>query len=169
MMTKTAYFVVDANEINPLMVTELCSRVANNLCEIDAYEISQAVSVNPSDAVMHSVENAEHLYLVMAQGDSMPLAVAGIGNDPEIAGKGWPWMLSTEGLANHPKCLLWASKMVLPDIMKKYQYLENYVHVSNRPMQKLLHRSGFHVEPPSPWGMYGRPFCRFSWSNPNVS
>lgn len=168
MKAAVQYVVADADCMALQIVQTLCAAVANNLSEMDTREMADSISANPFDIVMHSVELSNALYIILAQGEDLPLGVGGVVNDAITKGKGYIWLLTSTAMKDHPRMLLRGAREVLPKIMAKYEYLENYTHADNIPMQKLLHRVGFHVEPPAPWGMYGKPFCHFWWRNPNV-
>ncbi len=136
--------------------------IAANMRQADITELAAAhgLSVDMRALLEESWRSASAAWTFTVH--SEPVAMMGVS--PVGEGRvGAPWLLSSERVARlSPRQVLEYTKRYMPDVLRDYELLANYVHVDNEVSIGWLRHAGFTVaKSPTPWGKYGEPFLLF--------
>jgi hypothetical protein len=137
--------------------------IAANLREADRRELAatRGVGVNFADAIGRAVLLSSHVWVGVAP-DGEPISVFGVAPVSMLNGIGSPWFLSTDRAYQYPRTLVVEGRRYLSQMRKTYATLTNYVDVRNDKSIRWLKRMGFKIHPPTPYGVEGEPFHRFT-------
>jgi hypothetical protein len=92
--------------------------------------------------------------------DAHPVFVLGCA--PVSPGVGSPWLLGTDAVARYPGALTRIAKRHIAIMLRTYPSLVNYVDARNADSVGWLELLGFKVYAPTPYGVEGLPFHRFT-------
>jgi hypothetical protein len=97
----------------------------------------------------------------MRYGDTL-LCLFGVGPAINRRGEGCIWLLGTDAIKKHRRPFLAACQEWLPEMLRRYRVLFNYVDHRNRAALRWARWLGFKVAPPEPMGPLGLPFHRIT-------
>ena len=131
-----------------------------NIRQADRDEFAAAAGMLPAEVIARAMKSASV--------NGQVVTIFGISPASIITGRGVPWLISTELMAQQPVTFLRHCRPVLRDMSRGYRFLENYVDARNHAAKAWLHWLGFRLEEPAPYGLMGLPFHRFTMENKNV-
>lgn len=79
-----------------------------------------------------------------------------------VEGLGSPWLVGTKPADRYPGALTKIAKRHIAIMLKTYSALLNFVDARNDASVRWLAFLGFKIDPPTPYGVEGRPFHRFT-------
>jgi len=71
------------------------------------------------------------------------------------------WLLTSEYIELCPKAFMLACHTMLPSVLRDWDVLTNWIDCRHEKAMRWATRLGFRIEPPTPFGVEDRPFCRF--------
>lgn len=137
--------------------------IAENMRDADAKEVLSTRGYTPLGALKASINLSG--YHKVVHFDDVPTAVFGVTFRTVLKHSGSPWLLGTDNLFNYKRELLYYSPIVIEEMMRVCERLENYVHVDNNQSIRWLKWLGFSFDDPAPYGVAGDNFQRFEMSN----
>lgn len=140
--------------------------IARYMREADRMEVWASNQLVPREAIFKSLE-VSHVRKATGTADGVPICIFGIGQPTILSDEGSPWMLATDGLAQHAKPFLQLSRRWMADVQKDYRLLANFVDARNTKSIKWLRWLGFTIGR-EPRMMNGQAFFPFAWSRPDV-
>ena len=93
--------------------------------------------------------------------DDEPAAMFGIVDQGN--GRGCPWLLGTTVLDQNKRLLLTDAKVVVQNMMNRFEVLENLIFEGSKTNRRWLRWLGFSEDDPQPHPATGEPFIRFHW------
>lgn len=132
--------------------------LACGLRERDRQEVLAANGPGVLAALYGAIEASKGMCWA-AEGER-PVMVLGCA--PVVPGVGSPWLLGTDEVAEYPRALTRIAKRHIAIMRATYPVLLNYVDERNADSVGWLRLLGFTVDPPTPYGIEGRPFHRFT-------
>jgi len=112
-------------------------------------------------AVRHSIMMSDRSYSAFI--GKQLLAIGGIERISSLLYSGRPWLIGTKLVDARPGTFMRGCRPQLARMAAGYRFLENYVYVENGRTINWLQRLGFEVHFPAvPYGIYGKPFYRFT-------
>jgi len=148
-------------EVKFVRPTEAAIRfIADTMRDADRIEVMAASGRTPYDALQMSVKNSS--FAVVVEIDGIPCTILGLVVHDILSGLGVPWLLSSEHALKHKKKFLELSPPVIQEMLSICPKLVNYVHSENRLSVRWLKWLGFVIEEPTPIGVNGEMFHRFS-------
>lgn len=131
-----------------------------NIRQADRDEFAAAAGMLPVEVIGRAMKSAS----VSAAGliNGQVVTIFGISPASIITGRGVPWLISTELMAQQPVTFLRHCRPALRDMSQGYRFLENYVDARNHAAKAWLHWLGFRLEEPAPYGLMGLPFHHFT-------
>lgn len=137
------------------------AHIALNLREADRQELlASRGDVAVKDVLAQAVLLSSHCWVGVAD-DGEPVALFGVAPVSLLAGKGSPWLLSTERVFEYPRVLVRESRRYLSRMRAEYPHLFNYVDARNDRSIRWLKHIGFTLHPAEPYGVDGLPFHKF--------
>jgi hypothetical protein len=125
----------------------------------DRIEVERAAG--DVEAALRDGIQRSRLAAMFFDGDE-PLCVMGIVDTHFLQpGIGSPWLIGTVALSGHKKAFLRETRRWFAEIRKPYSLLFNYVDAEYSGAIRWLRWLGFTVFEPEPFGVQGKPFCRF--------
>jgi hypothetical protein len=98
--------------------------------------------------------------------DGAPAALGGITGGTEAA---TIWLITTDLVDRNRRAFLQHSLAEFAAVKDRYELLYNFVDARNRRAIAWLKWLGFTVDPPKPYGPFGKPFYFFYWRQPQAS
>lgn len=134
--------------------------IAPNIRPQDLAEMQAVLGedVNAALALATAIARSDRLCWLVFEDDT-PLFVLGCAAT-EWPGIGSPWLIATT--AARPGTLTKITKLHIPDMLRVYDMLVNYVDARNTASLDWLAHLGFQLGPPMLYGVQGRPFHRFT-------
>ena len=137
--------------------------IIKNLRQSDRDEAWKSWRLSAEEVVRISVRSSEDTFTILYKGE--PIGIFGVARQSLISDRGMIWFLGTDQLEK-----IWFSfgketKSIMKSLMEKYQFVANWVDGKNRRSIAWLKRSGFQMNAPEPYGVYGEKFCYFWWKN----
>lgn len=118
--------------------------IADNMREIDKEECWLMAETNPMESLEQSLGNSDQGYIA-TYGDE-PCCAYGVSTRSKVLKSGIVWLLGTDVLTEHPMTFLRWSRRVIPELIKKYSMVYNYVSEKNTASKRWLEFNGFKVE-----------------------
>ena len=135
--------------------------LARNARQSDVEEVEALGVCTLLEGTQHSIAVSERSYSAFI-GDRL-LCIGGIERLSVLLLSGRPWLLGTTLVDERPGTFMRGCRPQLARIARGYAFLENYVYAENGRTINWLQRLGFTVHFPAiPYGIYGRPFYRFT-------
>jgi hypothetical protein len=128
--------------------------IAKRMRQADVDEIWAAAAVLPRPAIALSLDAADitGTWLI----DGVPAAIGGVRD-------GVVWLLTTDLVDKHQRRFLMEAKRQFEDVKPMYDRLYNWVDARNTRSIRWLKWMGFTLDAPRPYGVFRKPFIRFSW------
>lgn len=134
--------------------------MAVNMRKADVDEVWASAMISPLSALIHSLESDGKSWTALL--DGKPIAMFGVGYGSDLGRTGFPWMLGTDEIANHPIHVLRNNRRYLPKMKEGRRVLVNFVDSRNTTAIRWLKWLGFKIEEAKPYGALNKPFHRFS-------
>jgi hypothetical protein len=145
-------------EIRPAVLDDAWP-LAVGLRECD-FEEAFAVAGPNIHATLRAAIRASDLCWTVTRNDKIVFV---IGCARVSDGLGSPWLMATSLVDRFPGALTKITKRQVAVMRESYPALVNYVDARNVASHRWLERIGFTVAAePEPFGLYGRPFHRFT-------
>lgn len=153
---KTSKFSVDFATLQDVVY------VSNNLREEDIEEAMAAYgeTVQPWKMLMGSFLVSRDTTFAM-HSDGVPFCIVGCRPPSILSNTGTPWMVGTNQIRHHGKSMTKFSKALAKVWSDTWPVLQNYVYEKNHTAIRWLHRIGFELYYPQPYGTDGKLFHRF--------
>lgn len=132
--------------------------------EDDAAEVQAFCGLDPLGGLMSSLElSAPNAWSWFFRGELAAMFGVVTTERPSLLRKprGIGWLLTSTAVDDYPKQFWRASRATLPSLLEDWSTLENYIDARHTRAIRWALRLGFHLEPPAPFGVEGRDFCRF--------
>lgn len=149
---KAYYDVVDAT-------LEHIEPIASIVRQADVNEIWAQSCTTVRDALKVAIEAAT--IARVGRADGVPGVIYGVVDHGEYGGQ--IWLIGTKLIEQHRRGFLEKSQSELEDFQQTYDRLWNFVDVRNRLALRWLAWLGFTIDPPQPYGVFGKPFSFFHW------
>lgn len=120
----------------------------------------RAQAVDTEWAIRHSIELADESLAIIANGNC--LCILGI-TSMGVSGTALPWLLGTDEMKNYPRQVLIYSRRIISRWKSYYPYMENWVDARHHRAINWLTHLGAKFEYHEHYGIYGRPFYKFSF------
>jgi len=120
------------------------SYLAANMRAADVIEC-EAVGRSPVEALANGLVSS--LWALTAIVDDEPHAMMGVSSRNMIEGIGVPWMLGTERVYDHARDLIRYAPVILGEMHRTFDVLENLVSVDNARAIRFLRHAGFEIYP----------------------
>jgi hypothetical protein len=128
---------------------------AQDIAELEAVGRPDLVAV-----VRESIAVSTWCWTVTVDGELA--AILGVTRHGTVlAPIGVPWMLGTELVRQHRRCLARLTPQYIDQMLQVAPHLLNYVHARNTVAVRWLKRTGFRLHPARPHGPFGEPFHLF--------
>lgn len=137
---------------------EAIDQLKGKLRAIDRLECV-AFGHDPDKALQEGFERSELCFT--ASYNDRPVLAFGVRRESLLSDKGIPWMLATDDIKKLSRDVVMESKVYVAEFLKRFEYLENYVHVDNIISKRWLKWCGFTFDKPAPFGLNGEIFQRF--------
>ena len=141
--------------------------VATHLRADDVRELRavQGDHCDPMQALRQACAASSMLRTISAP-DGEPIALFGVAPLSLMDGRGSPWLLGTDRVAQFPRFMIEEGRKVVAQMQEYFPLLENYVDVRNRISVRWLACIGFTLDEPVPYGPAGLPFHWFHRGHP---
>lgn len=133
--------------------------IAANVRDADVQEIWDFALMKPQEAIEKSLKASPYASTGMV--DDVPVCIYGVASGSLLSTTGHPWMIGTHDLNKYARQFLRRDRMVIGAMLTQFNYLENYVSVSNVRAVEWLKRLRFHFDEPQPLGPFKKPFMKF--------
>jgi hypothetical protein len=136
--------------------------------EADRLELWAAGATTPEQMLTEAIKDDDvHAGYI----DGTVACIFGVmpfGAFDRYANVGIPWLVASATVERHPLPFLRAARARLPQMLRPYSALINFVDGRNTKAIAWLRWMGFTVEPARPYGTLKLPFHRFVLVNPDV-
>ncbi len=146
-------FVTDAMEAH-------IETIAPALREADMLEIAASGIPDPSEALGRSLRASTRAWTVVVEG--IPSLMFGAAPISALSGRGAPWLLGTDAIFKIYRRFLRGCPAYVAEMLRIYPHLENYVDCRNAISVRWLKHLGFEIHRPTPYGVNGEMFHRFT-------
>lgn len=127
--------------------------------EDDRREIEALAGLEPTEALLISLDGAEEAWT--ARLDGQPMCMWGVNATSLIGYKGVPWLLGSDLIQRHPMVFLRHSRQIVARWRGMFPELRNYVDARHHRSIRWLRWLGFTIEEARPLGVAGLPFHPF--------
>ena len=137
------------------------AELAVTIRESDRLEVEATSGRGPLAVLLDGLELSSQAWTVLAENQVM--CMWGVVDRPSMLGEriGAAWMLTAQCIEQYPKEFYRACKLVLPELLDDYDVLINWIDCRHEKALRWATRLGFQLDEPGPFGIEGRPFCRF--------
>lgn len=137
--------------------------ISNDMRTGDVNEVWALGRHSPIQSLVLSVNSSQ--FSTIAVVNNTPCAVFGLSTPSVLSDNGCPWLLGANSMLKHKKLILQYSKVIVLDMMNKYNYLYNYVHEDNLANIRWLKWLGFEIDDAKQHGVCGDKFHKFHMGN----
>lgn len=141
--------------------------LAPRLRAADIAEIHAATASDPIDVLVISLALSSMAWVWLFE--ERVVAVGGVAPHPYSPDVGVPWAFGSDEVHDHRDFFLDGTAFLFEKMHLLYPILENHVDARNHAAVKFLRMSGFTIEPPEPYGVFGLPFHRFHKERPQCA
>jgi hypothetical protein len=138
---------------------ELVKALEGRYRTADMVEVQAMSGRSVEDAVREGVQSSELCWVGLV--DDTPEIVFGARRVCLLSNEGTPWLLGTARIKEVRKVFIESTAFYVKEMLKVFEYLENFVDVRNTASIKWLRACGFTIEPPEIVGVMKMPFNRF--------
>lgn len=141
---------------------ELIDSLKGRFRKEDVEEVYAMSGRDINQAVDDGLKYSELCWIGMWEGD--PVTVFGVRRISLLSDEGTPWLLGTDRIfePGPKRAFIELSRpYVHLEMLKRFEYLENFVDARNKRSIRWLKMIGFTVEDPKPMGFLKMPFHRF--------
>ena len=148
--------VIDISEAKPADAYELGPLMR----QADVVEVRRATGQDPVPAVYQAITMSSRAWTARGYGEL--ICCFGVAPLSLLDGKGTPWLLGTDLIAQYPFEFLGRCREYLDEMQALYPVLDNYVDAENVLSIRFLKWLGFQFsEYPAPYGPERKPFFQF--------
>lgn len=141
---------------------ELIDRLKGRYRAVDVEEV-RAMSGRKVEEVVDEGWRESELCWIGVCDDGDPFAIFGARRISLLSDEGTPWLLATDRVKEPKVKRIFIEQSVphIQEMLKRFDYLENFVDARNTTSIKWLKMCGFTIEAPEPAGVLRMPFHRF--------
>lgn len=140
--------------------------IVRDVRQADVDEMMAAAEITPEFAMWKGLALSTHAWTGFI--DQEPVCMFGVSPRSLLSGRGFVWMIGTNGLDRHAREFLLGSRTEVARMRSLYNLLENHVDARNTKAIRWLRWLGFEIGPARRYGPHGALFHYFKLETDNV-
>ena len=118
--------------------------IAHRMREADAKEVWDSHRLSPYKALLIGMKSIGNCWTILC--DGIPEGMVGVSRGTLfISNRGIIWMLGTDVLVEDKRLFITLTRKLLWDVIKGYNYIENYISVENEIYLRWIESMGFNI------------------------